>query len=266
MSIILEYAKILDEAARTASAVPQLDPAGALSLDDAYEIQHASIKRRLERGEQRVGVKMGFTSRAKMAQMGVDDVIWGRLSSAMQLEEGAPMDFERFIHPRVEPELAFVLKRELSGNVTAVEALAAVEAVAPALEIIDSRYLDFKFSLTDVIADNASSSGFVIGPWNDPHKDFSNLGLTMSIDGRVIQVGSTAAILGHPLRSLVAAARLSSAAGEPLQPGWVVLAGGATSAEWIAQGQYVSVEMEGLGIAGFHVAPAAGLIANRGAP
>jgi len=253
MSQILEYAKILDEAASSGRAIAQIDPKGELSLADAYAIQSASIQLRIGRGERRMGVKMGFTSRAKMIQMGIDDVIWGRLSSAMQMEEGASVEFSRFVHPRVEPELAFVLKKPLSGDVTAVEALAAVEAVAPALEIIDSRYQDFNFSLPDVIADNASSSGFVIGDWGDPHQDFSNLGLTMSIDGRAAQVGSTAAILGHPLRSLVAAARLSAAAGEPLQAGWIVMAGGATPAEWIQSGQYVSVEMERLGIAGFHV-------------
>ena len=253
MSQTLEYAKILDEAARCGSAVAQIDPSGELSLADAYAVQSASIQLRVSRGERRVGVKMGFTSRAKMVQMGIADVIWGRLSSAMQVEEGSSVQFSRYVHPRVEPELAFVLKRPLAGDATAVEALAAVEAVAPALEIIDSRYQDFKFSLPDVIADNASSSGFVIGPWSDPHQDFSNLGLTLGIDGRTVQVGSTAAILGHPLRSLVAAARLSAAAGEPLQAGWVVMAGGATPAEWIKPGQYVSVEMERLGVAGFHV-------------
>jgi 2-oxo-3-hexenedioate decarboxylase len=253
MSQILEFAKLLDAAARDAKEIAQIDPEGRLTLDDAYAIQSASIQQRLARGERRVGVKMGFTSRAKMIQMGIDDVIWGRLSSAMQVEEGTALKFSRFVHPRVEPEIAFVLKRPLAGDVTAVEALAAVEAIAPALEIIDSRYRDFKFTLPDVIADNASSSGFVIGSWCDPHIDFSNLGLTLSIDGRVIQVGSTAAILGHPLRSLVAAARLSAAAGEPLQAGWVVMAGGATPAEWLQPGQYVSVEMERLGSAGFHV-------------
>lgn len=196
---------------------------------------------------------MGFTSRAKMVQMGLSDVIWGRLTSGMQIEEGAAVEFSRYVHPRVEPEIAFILKRPLAGDVKGPEALAAVEAIAPALELIDSRFKDFKFTLPEVIADNASSSGFAIGAWHDPHADFSNLGLTLSIDGRVVQVGSTAALLGHPLRSLVAAARLSALAGEPLQAGWIVMAGGATPAEWIEPGQHVSVEMEKLGSAGFHV-------------
>ena len=253
MNRIEELAEQLDDAARDAREVAQIDPEGRMSLEDAYAIQRASIQRRVSRGARRVGVKMGFTSRAKMVQMGVSDVIWGRLSGDMLIEDGMAASFARFVHPRVEPEIAFVLKKPLGGDVTAARAFASVEAVAPALEIIDSRYRDFKFTLPDVIADNASSSGFVVGPWCDPREDFSNLGLTMSIDGRVVQVGSTAAILGHPLRSLVAAARLSEAAGEPLQAGWVVMAGGATPAEWLKPGQYVSIEMERLGGAGFHM-------------
>ncbi len=248
------YAGLLDSAAHQARELAQIDPENHLGLDDAYAIQSASIQRRIARGERRVGVKMGFTSRAKMVQMGLSDVIWGRLTSAMQVEEGTAIDFSRFVHPRCEPEIAFVLKKPLAGDVTGPEALAAVEAIAPALEIIDSRYKDFKFTLPEVIADNASSSAFVVGPWADPRAvDFGNLGLTLNIDGRVVQVGSTAALLGHPLRSLVAAARLSAAAGEPLQAGWIVMAGGATPAEWIRPGQYVSIEMEKLGHAGFHV-------------
>lgn len=253
MSRISELAALLDDAAHQARGVEQIDPRGELALADAYAIQSASIQRRLARGERRVGVKMGFTSRSKMVQMGLNDVIWGRLTSGMLVEEGGKTSFARYVHPRAEPEIAFVLGKPLAGDVTPAQALAAVDAIAPAIEIIDSRYREFKFSLPDVIADNASSSGFVIGPWCSPQQDFSNLGLTLSIDGRVLQVGSTAAILNHPLRSLVAAARLSAAAGEPLQAGWVVMAGGATAAEWIKPGQYVSIEMERLGSAGFHV-------------
>lgn len=252
MSNVNDFAKLLDDAARESKAINQIDPDGKLSLRDAYAVQAASIQRRIARGEKRVGVKMGFTSRSKMAQMGLHDVIWGRLTDAMLVEEGGATEFSRYVHPRTEPELAFILKKPLAGSVTAAEALAAVEAVAPAIEIIDSRYVDFKFSLPDVIADNASSSGFVVGPWCDPRQDFGNLGLALQIDGRVVQVGSTAAILGHPIRSLVAAARLSAEAGEPLQAGWIVMAGGATAAEWIKPGNYVSVEVERLGGCGFH--------------
>jgi 2-oxo-3-hexenedioate decarboxylase len=253
MNALQEIAAVLDEAMLSARPTSQFDPQGMLSLADAYAIQKASIARRLARGEQRAGVKMGFTSRAKMAQMGLSDVIWGRLTDAMQVVESGDIDFARYVHPRVEPELAFVLKNAMTGRESAAQALAAVDAVAPALEIIDSRYRDFKFSLPEVIADNASSSGFVLGNWCDPRSGFGNLGLLLAIDGRAVQVGSTAAILGHPLRSLVAAARLAADAGEPLQAGSIVMAGGATQAEWIKPGQYVQVEMENFGRAGFRV-------------
>lgn len=251
---IAVVANRLDHAARVAEPIAQFDPEGRLPLSAAYAVQQAAMQHRLARGEQRVGVKMGFTSRAKMIQMNIDDVIWGRLSNSMAVADGGTTNAGRYIRPRVEPEVAFVLKRDLVGPVSAVEALSAVEAVAPALEIIDSRYKDFKFSLPEVVADNASSSGFVLGNWCSPHTDLSNLGMVLALDGRIVQVGSTSAILGNPIRSLVAAARLCAEVGEPLREGWIVLAGGATAAEWIVAGQYVSLEMERLGRVGFTLA------------
>ena len=187
-------------------------------------MQAASIERRLKRGEKLVGVKMGLTSRAKMRQVHVDEVVWGRLTDAMRLEEGASLSRRRYVHPRIEPELAFLLKAPLTGEVTAAEAIAAVAGIAPAMEIIDSRYENFKFALPDVIADNSSSSGFVVGDWSRPDQDFSNLGLVMEVNGRPVEIGSTAAILGNPSRSPVAAARLAGAALGRLEAGWIILA------------------------------------------
>ncbi|MDB5851298.1 MAG: 4-oxalocrotonate decarboxylase [Rhodoferax sp.] len=251
-TLVDHFSERLDEAARTGHAVPQFTEEERFNVEEAYAIQAASIARRLRRGERRTGMKMGFTSRAKMVQMGVHDMIWGRLTDAMAEADGGTVALDRFVHPRVEPEIAFLLKKPLPANVSLAQAADAVLAIAPALEIIDSRYDNFRFSLTDVIADNASSSGYVIGPWADPARDTSNLGLVLSIDGLPRQIGSTAAILGHPLRSLVAAARLSAAAGEPLQAGWIVMAGGATAAEALAPGQHVRCEMQGLGHVEFH--------------
>jgi 2-oxo-3-hexenedioate decarboxylase len=252
MTSIHEAAEILDEAARHGRAVSQFAP-DAFDLDGAYAIQAASVDRRIARGERIVGMKMGFTSRAKMVQMGVSDMIWGRLTDGMVLEDSGSISLARYVHPRVEPEIAFLLKKELIGRVTPLQALSAVEAIAPAMEIIDSRYDDFKFSLVDVIADNASSSGFVTGPWHRPDIDFSNLGLVMSFNGRPVQVGTTAAILGDPLRSLAAAARFAAEAGEPLQAGWIVMAGGATAAEALKPATWVEMEMQHLGRVAFSV-------------
>ena len=253
MADVQALATIVDDAARNAKAIPQLSHGNEFTLAEAYRIQHDAMGHRLKRGAHRVGMKMGFTSRAKMVQMGLFDMIWGRLSSDMVLEDGGPMPFKRYVHPRVEPEIAFLLKRDLVGRVTPLQALAAVEAVAPAMEIIDSRYDNFKFALNDVVADNSSSSGFVTGAWHSPDLDFSNLGLVLSFNGLPRQIGSTAAILGHPLRSLVAAARFAEEANEPLKAGWVVMAGGATAAEALAPGQYVEMEMQNLGRVAFTV-------------
>jgi 2-oxo-3-hexenedioate decarboxylase len=252
MADIKALAQRLDDAAKNATEVPQL--AESITLEDAYAIQKESMGRRFARGEKQVGMKMGFTSRDKMIQMGVHDMIWGRLTDAMIVEDGGATSLRRYVHPRIEPEIAFLLKGKLVGKVTPLQALSAVEAIAPAVEIIDSRYKAFKFSLTDVVADNSSSSGFVVGPWHKPDLDFSNLGIVVSFNGTPVLVGSTAAILGHPLRSLVAAARFADEANEPLLPGWMVMAGGASHAEALKPGLWVECEVQNLGRCGFSVA------------
>jgi len=251
MADIKALAQRVDDAAKNATEIPQLTE--SITLEDAYAIQKESMARRFARGEKQVGMKMGFTSRDKMIQMGVHDMIWGRLTDAMIVEDGGATSFRRYVHPRIEPEIAFLLKGKLSGRVTPLEALSAVEAIAPAIEIIDSRYKAFKFSLTDVVADNSSSSGFVVGPWHNPDLDFSNLGIVVSFNGTPVLVGSTAAILGHPLRALVAAARFAGEAGEPLLPGWIVMAGGASHAEALKPGLWVQCEVQNLGRTGFSV-------------
>ena len=138
-------AERVDEAARTARAVAQFGAEEALKVGDAYAIQSASIHRRVARGERRTGVKMGFTSRAKMVQMGVHDMIWGRLTDAMAEEDGGQVSLGRFVHPRVEPELVFLLGKPLPAGASLAQALDAVTAIAPALEIIDSRFENFRF-------------------------------------------------------------------------------------------------------------------------
>lgn len=252
MTALAEFARILDEAARTATAVPQLtEEHPGLTVADAYAIQALSMGRRYDRGERRVGVKMGLTSRAKMQQVGVSEVVWGRLTDAMRLTEGGDLHRARYVHPRVEPEIAYIMGKPLSGDVSPVEALAAVEAVAPAVEIIDSRFRNFKFTLPDVVADNSSSSGFILGAWAKPDADVSNAGIVMEVDGRPVQIGSSAAILGNPIRSLVAAARAVAKAGERLEPGDIVLAGGATAAHPLTPGEYVRTWFQGLGSVSF---------------
>ena len=244
---IAELAKQVDDAALNASSIEQLSLKNKFDLAQAYSIKEASIARRLGRGESLIGIKMGFTSQAKMIQMGVDDMIWGRLTNTMLLEEGGQLDLGNFIHPRIEPEIAFVLKKPLVGEVTAAQALSAVEAIVPAMEVIDSRYQNFKFSLEDVVADNSSSAGVVMGNWHSPKTDIDNLGMVLEFNGKPVQIGSSAAILGRPIRSLVAAARLAGEANLELQEGWIIMAGAATAAQAITPNTHIATRVEKLG-------------------
>ena len=237
MTDINAIAKIVDEAARTGTAIPQLSETGYdLNLDEAYEVQAASLQRRYDRGEKLIGIKMGFTSKAKQIQMGLEDEIWGRLTDKMQIKDGAEIDIDAYVHPRFEPELAFLIKHDLTGIVTRDEAFEAIESVAPAIEIIDSRYDNFKFNLPDVIADNSSSSSFVVGEWMDPSMDFGDLKMALQVNGNTVQEGSSKAILGDPVEALVAGARLAATAGIVLKKDYIVMAGGATAAHALSKG------------------------------
>ncbi|WP_028222397.1 2-keto-4-pentenoate hydratase [Paraburkholderia oxyphila] len=257
MSDLDAMAARLDTAARDAAPIAQLaefTPGARLSLDEAYVVQRASIERRIDRGEIAVGVKLGFTSRAKMLQMGVDSLIWGWLTDAMLEEDGGRVALERFIHPRVEPEVCFLTSRDIDRPLTLLEAAQYLDAVAPALEIIDSRYRDFKFSLEDVVADNCSSAGLTIGPWTRRFDTLANAGVLMRMNGRVVQTGSTAAILGHPLRSVVQASRLVAQSGLVLPAGSLIMAGAATAAHALAPDTHVHCLVNGLGSTEFTTA------------
>jgi len=244
----------LDRASATATSIDQLSLNNDFTIAQACEIQRLNIDQRLQRGEKIVGYKMGFTSRAKMLQMGVDDLIWGRLTDAMIINDDATIDLANYVHPRAEPEIAFKLKSPLTGVVTTQQALAAVEAIAPAIEIIDSRYRNFKFSLADVIADNCSSSGFVIGQWLDPSIDIADLLISLQINNIEVDSGQSSAILDHPLNSLVEAARCIGNAGLQLEAGQIILAGAATAAVALQPNQHISVDVATLGGCGFNTA------------
>ncbi|WP_019030782.1 2-keto-4-pentenoate hydratase [Salinispora arenicola] len=241
-------------AADSGTAIPQLAAETGLDVDAAYAVQAELVRRRLERGERLVGLKMGLTSKAKMAQVGVDEVIWGRLTDAMRIPDGGSLSVGDFIHPRVEPEVAFLLDRQPDPGKPVAGFATAVRAVAPAIELIDSRYADFTFSLPDVIADNTSAGAFVVGPWCPVPDGLDNLGVLLEIDGRVVQVGSTAAILGDPRRAFDEGVRLAGQHGVRLRTGWVFLAGAATAAVALRPGAHVRAVVEKLGAASLRAA------------
>ena len=236
-------ARELDEALRGRREIAPLGKTyGDFDLATAYRIQERGIAMRLGRGEKIVGYKMGLTSAAKRAQMSLGLPIYGVLTDEMRVEGTAPAG--EGVHPKIEPEIAFVTSRPLEGHVSRKEAFAALKGVAPALEILDSRFTGFKyFSLPDVVADNCSSWKFVLGPLQPP-RDTSGLPMRMLVDGRVAQEADSNAISGHPLESLVQLVELLP---HPLPAGSIVLAGAATTAEPFRPGLEVALEVEGLG-------------------
>jgi 2-oxo-3-hexenedioate decarboxylase len=243
-----ELAARLDRAALCAAAIARLTDEVAIDPAAAYGVQEALLARRLARGERLVGLKMGLTSLAKMEQMGVAEVIWGRLTDAMSIVDGGCVDPAAYIHPRVEPEVAFLIDREPEPG----REFAAVSAVAPAIELIDSRYQGFAFSLPDVIADNSSAAGFVIGAWQPVPAGLADLAVVLEVDGDVVRTGSTAAILGDPRRALVEGVRLAGEHGVRLREGWVFLAGAATAAVPLRPGARVRAEVAGIGSVSVH--------------
>lgn len=230
-SVLVSMAEKLHDAERGAFAIPQLSADQTLSLDDAYQVQSKLIRLRELEGEKRTGLKLGFTSVAKARQMGVEDVILGTITDSMHLSDGDEVDTTRLVHARVEPELAFLIGDD-ADPMTATDPLSCVEAVAPALEIIDSRYKDFRFSLSDVVADNTSAARFVVGDWTPMSlaPDLRNRGVLLSINGQVVEHGSTSAILGNPYRAVRSTVRMAARYGLQLLPGDIILAGAATAA------------------------------------
>jgi 2-oxo-3-hexenedioate decarboxylase len=220
-----------------------------LTIEQAYLIQDEGIRMRVLRGEKICGLKMGLTSKAKMKQMGVESPIYGVLTDRMQHPNEGTISLKGRIHPKIEPEIAFGLGRDLKGQVTLEEALDACEWVSAAMELIDSRYLNFNFTLPDVVADNCSSSGFVLGSIRKKPKDLDlgNLGMLMEVNGKASQFGASSAIYGHPGLSLAALCAMLDSRGQGLKAGSVILAGAATQAVSLESGSKIKTSVQDLG-------------------
>lgn len=221
-----------------------------MTFSEAYAVQQQIQARKVARGERIVGYKMGLTSRAKMEQMDVDSPVYGFLSDRFEVQESSAVPVSRFIHPKVEAEIAFMMKHELKGpGCTVAQVLAATDFVMPAIEIIDSRYENFRFDLVSVIADNASSSGFVTGSTIAPVQglDLSTLGVVLEINGEPREVGAGAAVLGHPANSIAQLVNMLAERGESLPAGSLVLSGAITAALAVKPGDCATVRAQGLG-------------------
>ena len=243
--------EVLAAAVRDRTPVARLTEAHPdLSLEDAYRIQAAGCARRVAAGERVIGAKLGLTARAKQEQMKVAEPVYGRLLSGGVHPAADPVVVAELIHPRVEPEIVFVMGEGVRGpGVTAPEVLAATRAVCCGLEIIDSRYADFSFTAADVVADNTSAARIVLGPTLvDPAGlDLALIGLLLEVDGSTVATAAGAATMGHPAEAVAMLANWLGERGEAILPGWIVFSGGLTAAVPLEPGSSVTATFGHLG-------------------
>ena len=222
----------------------------AMDWADAYDIQDEIRRRKETRGHRTVGLKAGLTSFAKMKQMGVDTTCFGFVSDYMARPDGGEIAIKELIHPKVEAEICVVTKAPLKGPGCHVGAvLAATDFVVPAVEIIDSRYRDFKFDLKSVIADNTSASRFVIGGRSRrvDDLDLRTLGVVLEKNGRIVAMAAGAAVLGHPAAAVAMMANHLGARGQEIPAGSFIMTGGVTEAIAVVAGDAISVRFQDLG-------------------
>lgn len=245
-----EAAKLLLEAYGGAPIPPLTATWDGITLEDAYAIQLLQIEAFRQRGRTVKGHKVGLTSAAMQRLLGVTEPDYGHLLDDFFYLEHEPIPMSRFVQPRIEPEVAFVLKAPLRGpGVTVHEAMAAVDFVLPALEIVDSRIVDWKIALFDTIADNASSGAVVLGSTPTPlHEvDLRLSGAVMTRNGAVVGTGAGGAVLGSPITSLVWLANTVGARGVTLEAGHVVLPGSVCAMVEVAPGDTITATFGGLG-------------------
>lgn len=248
---IKHLAEHLENAELNAQDVTKItDDYPQMTYEDAYDIQWEIRRRKEVRGNKIVGWKMGLTSWAKMQQMEVEEPTYGFLADYFAMPEGSAIPHDELIHPKIEAELAFVTNKTLTGPGCHIgDVIAATEYIMPAIEVIDSRYRDFKFDLKSVIADNSSSSRFITGgnSRSISDVDLKTLGVVMEINGKIVQTGAGAAVLGHPAASIAMLVNLLAERNESLPAGSFVMIGAITAAETVQKGDAFCVHFQGLG-------------------
>lgn len=248
INTLAEYLESAEMQCREVSKVTDQHP--DMDWDDAYAIQDAIRAIKEKRGVRITGLKMGLTSIAKMKQMGVEYPIRGFLTDYGSVSDGGEIAMDSLIHPKIEAEIAFVLKRSLTGPGCHIgDVLAATDFVLPAVEVIDSRYKDFKFDLKSVIADNTSSARYVLGGrmHDVAGLDLQNLGVVLEKNGEVIATAAGAAVLGHPASSVAMLANMLAEHGESIPAGTLILTGGVTEAFLVERGDHINVRYQYLG-------------------
>ncbi|MCQ6276152.1 fumarylacetoacetate hydrolase family protein [Bacillus sp. V3B] len=228
-SKIEKFAAQLLEAEATQVGIDPLTVTDSeITVDEAYYIQLENIKKKLSEGQKVVGKKIGLTSIAVQKMLGVDEPDYGHLLDSMVVENGGTIDCKTMLQPKIEGEIAFILKKDLKGpNVTAVDVIQATDYVLPALEIVDSRVQDWKIKLQDTVADNASSGLYVLGgkPTKIEDIDLELVGMVLSQNGEMVNTGVGAAALGNPATCVAWLANRLADYDITLKAGEVILSG-----------------------------------------
>jgi 2-keto-4-pentenoate hydratase len=241
-----ELAARLHKAVTDRTAIDQLtDEYPDLDLAGGYAVQRVLR----DQAGPLAGWKLGVTSRAKQAQVGLSTPTYGFLAAAAALDLGQPLDTGTLIQPRCEPEVVFQLGRELRGpHVTASDVLAACSGVAVGIEVLDSRYRDYRFTIADVVADNTSAGRYLVGPPVSPDGlDLRLVGVVLEKNGECVATAAGAAALGHPAAAVAWLVRTLADTDEGLSAGQVVLSGGLTAAVPVAPGDVVVASIDRLG-------------------
>jgi 2-keto-4-pentenoate hydratase len=229
-----ELAAELAEAERSkVSMKPLTDGVPGMDVVDAYEIQLINIRQRVAEGARVIGHKVGLSSEAMQKMMGVDEPDYGHLLDDMEVYEDVAVAAGRFLYPRVEVEVGFILADDLPGEgCTEDDVLAATAAFAPSIELIDTRITDWKIKLCDTIADNASSAGWVLGKDRVSPKDIDirTIDAVLTRNGEVVAEGRSDAVLGNPVTAVAWLARKVDQFGVRLRAGDIVLPGSCTRA------------------------------------
>lgn len=248
---IRHAAEMLWEAEKNVKAIGRLtDIYPEMTLGDAYEIQRATMKKRLQECQQPVGMKIGLTSAGMQALLGVHEPDFGYLTDTMLIREGEPCRISSLIAPRVEAELSFCLKEDLQGpGVTIADVYAATAYVVPSLEIVDSRIRDWDVKLFDTIADNGSAAGFVLGSGMRKIEDVDMrlTGMAFEKNGKLMNSGVTAEVFGNPAAAVAWLANTLSMHGEGLKAGQIIMAGAVTAALPAAAGDAFTASFYGCG-------------------
>lgn len=242
--------RLLDAATSQQPCPPVRDLIGPDDLQAAYAVQRRNAEARIAAGATVVGRKIGLTSPAVQAQLGVDQPDFGILFADMAHPDGAEIPADAVLQPRVEAEVAFVLKADLvDGDLDAAQVRAAVDYAIAALEVCGSRIADWDISFGDTVADNASAGAYVLGTGKKTLEEFipKDVEMSMTVDGEEVSTGSGAACLGDPINALVWLARRARDLGEPLRAGQVVLSGALGPMKAIDPGAQVAAHITGLG-------------------